>query len=120
MNPQHPEGLIRRLFCGSMAEIRFTMNYMDIEDSLLYQNLVEETTEAPVPETEAPTAVPADETTSPKDPEESTAITEGNDNTESSMPTEEVQGGCGSIISGVGVLSILGLPVLLLRKKKEL
>ena len=28
MNPKHPEGLIRRLFCGSMAEIRFTMNYM--------------------------------------------------------------------------------------------
>ncbi len=120
MNPKHPEGLIRRLFCGSMAEIRFTMNYMDIEDSLLYQNLVEETTEAPVPETEAPTAAPADETTSPKDPEESTAITEGNDNTESSMPTEEVQGGCGSIISGACVLSILGLSVLLLRKKKEL
>ena len=79
MNPQHPEGLIRRLFCGSMAEIRFTMNYMDIEDSLLYNNrdvennesgeATEETTEAPteiVTEaptetvTEAPTEAPTD------------------------------------------------------------
>ena len=121
MNPQHPEGLIRRLFCGSIAEIRFTMNYMWIEDSLLYQNLIgEETMESSVPETEAPTTSLFGETTPPEDPEESTAIPEGNDITESSMLTDNVQGGCGSIISGVGVLSILGLPVLLLRKKKEL
>ena len=39
MNPKHPEGLIRRLFCGSISEIRFSMNCMDIEDSLYYQNL---------------------------------------------------------------------------------
>ena len=85
MNPKHPEGLIRRLFCGSMAEIRFTMNYMDIEDSLLYNNrdvesnesgeATEETTEAPTEivteaptetvteaPTEAPTQAPAEET----------------------------------------------------------
>ena len=103
-----------------MAEIRFTMNYMDIEDSLLYQNLVEETTEPPAPNTETPTVASSDETTPPEDPEESTAIPEGNDTTESSMLTDNVQGGCGSIISGVGVLSILGLSVLLLRKKKKL
>lgn len=41
MNPKHPEGLIRRLFCGSISEIRFSMNYMDIEDSLFYANLTE-------------------------------------------------------------------------------
>lgn len=45
MNPKHPEGLIRRLFCGSVSEIRFSMNYMDIEDSLLYANVVEQETE---------------------------------------------------------------------------
>ena len=42
MNPKHPEGLIRRLFCGSISEIRFAMNYMDIEDSLLYTNAGDE------------------------------------------------------------------------------
>lgn len=45
MNPKHPEGLIRRLFCGSIAEIRFSMNYMEIEDSLLYANLSEQETD---------------------------------------------------------------------------
>ncbi len=116
MNPKHPEGLIRRLFCGSMAEIRFTMNYMDIEDSLLYANAVEETeppteevtTEAltdaivtEAPETEAPTGeasqAPGEETT---------------DNTAG-------QGGCGATLSGVGILSALGLAFLLTRKKKD-
>ena len=38
MNTVHPEGMIRRLFCGSIAEIRFTMNYLDIENSLYYTN----------------------------------------------------------------------------------
>lgn len=46
MNPKHPEGLIRRLFCGSVSEIRFSMNYMDIEDSLLYANAAEQETES--------------------------------------------------------------------------
>ena len=46
MNPKHPEGLIRRLFCGSVSEIRFSMNYMDIEDSLLYANATETETES--------------------------------------------------------------------------
>ena len=45
MNPKHPEGLIRRLFCGSVSEIRFSMNYMDIEDSLFYANASETETE---------------------------------------------------------------------------
>ena len=38
MNTVHPEGMIRRLFCGSIAEIRFTMNYLGIEESLYYTN----------------------------------------------------------------------------------
>lgn len=45
MNPKHPEGLIRRLFCGSISEIRFSMDYMEIEDSLLYVNATEQETE---------------------------------------------------------------------------
>lgn len=38
MNPKHAEGMIRRLFCGSIAEIRFTQNYLNIENSLYYTN----------------------------------------------------------------------------------
>ncbi len=38
MNTMHPQGMIRRLFCGSIAEIRFTMNYMSIDNSLYYTN----------------------------------------------------------------------------------
>lgn len=42
MNPEHPEGLIRRLFCGSISEIRFSEDYMEIEDSLLYTSVLNE------------------------------------------------------------------------------
>ena len=115
MNPKHPEGLIRRLFCGSMAEIRFTMNYMDIEDSLYYANAVKET-EAPTdevtePVTEAPTDAPVTEAP--------TAPAETRDpGVETADPTTD-EGGCGATLSGAGILSALGLAVLLIRKKKD-
>lgn len=35
MNPMHEEGLIRRLFCGSISEIRFSEGKKSIDDSLL-------------------------------------------------------------------------------------
>ena len=115
MNPKHPEGLIRRLFCGSMAEIRFTMNYMDIEDSLYYANAVKET-EAPTdevtePVTEAPTDAPVTE--APTAPAETRAP-----GVETADPTTD-EGGCGATLSGAGILSALGLAVLLIRKKKD-
>ena len=114
MNPQHPEGLIRRLFCGSMAEIRFTMNYMDIEDSLLYNNrevennesaaATEEPTAAP---TEAPTDAPTEAPTdAPEQPTEA--------------PTNEADTGCGSAIglSMAAVMAAMAVAVAL-RKGKE-
>lgn len=38
MNPHHPEGLIRRLFCGSISEIKFSSTVISIDESL-YQQL---------------------------------------------------------------------------------
>ena len=76
-----------------------------------------ETTDAPT--TEAPTADPSDETSAPEDLEESTAVGAGNDTVANTETTEEEQGGCGAVLSGAGVFSILGLTVLLLRKKRE-
>ncbi len=119
MNPKHPEGLIRRLFCGSMAEIRFTMNYMDIEDSLLYAN-AEEETEAPTLEetTEAPTeaiVTDAPETEAPTD--EVTQAPAEEATTDTADSTDE--GGCGAVLGGAGILSALGLAVWLIRKKKD-
>lgn len=38
MNIRHPEGLIRRLFCGSISEIRFSSKNLTIEESLFYQS----------------------------------------------------------------------------------
>ena len=37
MNPAHAEGLIRRLFCGSISEIRFSLSARTVEESLWYQ-----------------------------------------------------------------------------------
>lgn len=34
MNPKHSEGLIRRLFCGSISEIKFSKEAIDVNDSL--------------------------------------------------------------------------------------
>ena len=122
MNPKHPEGLIRRLFCGSMAEIRFTMNYMDIEDSLLYNNrevennesaaATEEPTAAPTEApTDAPTEAPTDAPTeAPTDaPEQPTEA-----------PTDEADTGCGSAIglSMAAVMAAMAAAVAL-RKSKE-
>ena len=76
-----------------------------------------ETTDAPT--TETPTADPSDETSAPEDLEDSTAAGAGNDTVANTETTEEEQGGCGAVLSGAGVFSILGLTVLLLRKKKE-
>jgi hypothetical protein len=107
MNPKHPEGLIRRLFCGSMAEIRFTMNYMYIEDSLLYgedalennkqtEAPTDEVTEAPTDEvTEAPTETPTD---APTEAPTDAPATEA--------PTEAPAAGCGSAL-GAGIAALL-------------
>ena len=122
MNPKHPEGLIRRLFCGSMSEIRFTMNYMDIEDSLLYgENALENNkqteapTEAPTePVTEAPTDTP--ETEAPTTPAETQAPTESAAPDGTDAPEE---GGCGAIMGSAGLLAALALSVLLAHKRKE-
>ena len=122
MNPKHPEGLIRRLFCGSMSEIRFTMNYMDIEDSLLYgEHALENNkqTEAPTeeptePVTEAPTDTP--ETEAPTDPAETQAPAESAAPDGTDAPEE---GGCGAIMGGAGLLAALALSVLLAHKRKE-
>ena len=122
MNPKHPEGLIRRLFCGSMAEIRFTMNYMDIEDSLLYgENALENNkqTEAPTeeptePVTEAPTDTP--ETEAPTTPAETRAPAESAAPDGTDAPEE---GGCGAIMGSAGLLAALALSVLLTHKRKE-
>lgn len=122
MNPKHPEGLIRRLFCGSMSEIRFTMNYMDIEDSLLYgEHALENNkqTEAPTeeptePVTEAPTDTPATE--APTDPAETQAPAESATPDGTDAPEE---GGCGAIMGSAGLLAALALSVLLTYKRKE-
>lgn len=122
MNPKHPEGLIRRLFCGSMSEIRFTMNYMDIEDSLLYgEHALENNkqTEAPTeeptePVTEAPTDTP--ETEAPTTPAETQAPTESAAPNGTDAPEE---GGCGAIMGSAGLLAALALSVLLAHKRKE-
>lgn len=122
MNPKHPEGLIRRLFCGSMAEIRFTMNYMDIEDSLLYgEHALENNkqTEAPTeeptePVTEAPTDTP--ETEAPTDPAETEAPVESATPNDTDAPEE---GGCGAIMGSAGLLAALALASLLTYKRKE-
>lgn len=122
MNPKHPEGLIRRLFCGSMSEIRFTMNYMDIEDSLLYgEHALENNkqTEAPTeeptePVTEAPTDTP--ETEAPTTPAETQAPTESAAPDGTDAPEE---GGCGAIMGSAGLLAALALSVLLAHKRKE-
>ena len=122
MNPKHPEGLIRRLFCGSMAEIRFTMNYMDIEDSLLYgENALgnNKQTEAPTeeptePVTEAPTDTP--ETEAPTTPAETQAPVESATPDGTDAPEE---GGCGAIMGSAGLLAVLALSVLLTHKRKE-
>ena len=122
MNPKHPEGLIRRLFCGSMSEIRFTMNYMDIEDSLLYgEHALENNkqTEAPTeeptePVTEAPTDTP--ETEAPTTPAETQAPAESAAPDGTDAPEE---GGCGAIMGSAGLLAALALSVLLAHKRKE-
>ena len=122
MNPKHPEGLIRRLFCGSMSEIRFTMNYMDIEDSLLYgEHALENNkqTEAPTeeptePVTEAPTDTP--ETEAPTTSAETQAPAESATPNDTDTPEE---GGCGAIMGSAGLLAVLALSVLLTHKRKE-
>ena len=123
MNPQHPEGLIRRLFCGSIAEIRFTMNYMEVEDSLLYNNRdvennesgesAEETTEAPTETvTEAPTETPTEEQTT-EAPTDAPAT---------EAPTSDTADatGCGSAIGwSVTALLAAAFAAVALRKGKE-
>ena len=122
MNPKHPEGLIRRLFCGSMSEIRFTMNYMDIEDSLLYgETALEDNkqTEAPTDEvTEAPTEAPTDApvTEAPTVPAETEAPVESATSDGTQAPEE---GGCGAVMGGAGLLAALALSALLVYKRKE-
>ena len=122
MNPKHPEGLIRRLFCGSMSEIRFTMNYMDIEDSLLYgETALEDNkqTEDPTDEvTEAPTEAPTDApvTEDPTVPAETEAPVESATSDGTQAPEE---GGCGAVMGSAGLLAVLALSVLLTYKRKE-
>ncbi len=69
MNANDPEGMIRRLFCGSISEIRVSEKALTVEESL-YTVAVnyENETVAPVEETTAPveeTAAPVEETTAP-------------------------------------------------------
>ena len=117
MNPKHPEGLIRRLFCGSMAEIRFTMNYMDIEDSLLYGDKALENnkqTEAPTDEvTEAPTETP---TEAPTDAPATEAPT---DAPATEAPTDASDAGCGSSLAvSMAALLTAAAAAVALRKKE--
>ena len=122
MNPKHPEGLIRRLFCGSMSEIRFTMNYMDIEDSLLYgETALEDNKQAEAPTdevTEAPTEAPTDApvTEAPTVPAETEAPVESATPDDTQAPEE---GGCGAVMGSAGLLAVLALSVLLTYKRKE-
>ena len=118
MNPKHPEGLIRRLFCGSMAEIRFTMNYMELEDSLLFQNLQEEeTTEAPT-ETFVITTAPetSDATVLP---ETTTEIRETTPEPTEQITEFEKNNGCSSVtgFSTVAILLVAAAAIAL--KKKD-
>jgi len=114
MNPKHPEGLIRRLFCGSMAEIRFTMNYMDIEDSLLYTNAVEEETTVAVTEPAA-TVAPETQTVAP----ETNAIeTEGATQGATQSTTETLAEGCTSVM-GFGAVAVLAVAAAFVVRKKD-
>ena len=122
MNPKHPEGLIRRLFCGSMSEIRFTMNYMDIEDSLLYgETALEDNkqTEAPTDGltdevTEAPTEVP---TEAPTEAPTDASATEAPTAPETAEPLEK---GCASsVAAGMAVLTAMAAAVALRKKKGQ-
>ena len=112
MNPKHPEGLIRRLFCGSMAEIRFTMNYMVLEDSLLYQNLQEEETTETLTETCVTTTAP--ETSALIIAPEPEAMT--NETTEQ-ITEPEKDTGCSSVV-GFGTIALLFAAAAVVLKKK--
>ena len=114
MNPKHPEGLIRRLFCGSMAEIRFTMNYMDIEDSLLYANAVEEETTVAVTEPAA-TVAPETQTVAP---ETNANETEGATQGATQSTTETLAEGCTSVM-GFGAVAVLAVAAAFVVRKKD-
>lgn len=59
MNENYPEGLIRRLFCGSISEIRVCDGYMPVEESLFSKAVSYDVAE-PEPEPEpAPEPAPA-------------------------------------------------------------
>jgi len=111
MNEEHPEGLIRRLFCGSISEIRFTDSYMEIEDSLILENQKPEKPVDPVVTTTTPT-------TTTKAPVTTTAPT-------TTVPTttvaNEEKGGCkgfaGASVAIVSLVTVAGCA--LLKKKKE-
>lgn len=61
MNENYPEGTIRRLFCGAIAEIRVSEGYMDVMDSL-YMKAPKYDLTATTPAAPAATETPAAET----------------------------------------------------------
>ena len=107
MNEEHPEGLIRRLFCGSISEIRFTEGYMDIEDSLILENQ----------KTEQPPATVTTTTAKPETDKVTTPVT--------TAPTtekkEEKEGGCKSSAAAAicAVVATTSMGAFVLTKKKK-
>lgn len=107
MNEQHPEGLIRRLFCGSISEIRFTEGYMDVEDSLILENQ----------KTEQPPATVTTTTATPNTDKVTTPVT--------TVPTtekkEEKEGGCKSSATAAicAVVATTSMGAFVLTKKKK-
>ena len=108
MNEQHPEGLIRRLFCGSISEIRFTEGYMDVDDSLILEN--QKTEQPPVTTVTTTTAKPeTDKVTTPV----TTAPT--------TEKKEEKEGGCKSSAAAAicAVVATTSMGAFVLTKKKK-
>lgn len=109
MNEEHPEGLIRRLFCGSISEIRFTEGYMDIRDSLILENQQTDdppatvTTTTAATTTKAPVTTPAPVTTTP------------------TTDAKEKEGGCKSAaLSGIcATVAVTALGATMFTKKKK-
>ena len=85
MNSVDPEGLIRRLFCGSVSEIRISEGALSVETSLLNTN------KTPNGETEETGTIPSEQVIEP------TATT----------PVQSETTGCSSVVTVVGVVPLL-------------
>ena len=117
MNEEHPEGLIRRLFCGSISEIRFTDSYMDIEDSLILENQKPDEPDDPVVTTTAATTTTATPTTTPPTTTPATTVPT------TDKPADEKKGGCKSsavtAICAVVATTAMGAAAVMRRKRED-